>query len=362
MTKIVSRMEKGLEMMMIAFLRSNADMFTWSPSDFRGISPEVIVHMLNVDPTIRPVQQRKRTFELEKNCIINDEIEKCHLARLVNKMLKDQIGKAMDVYVDDMLAKSQRPKTHLSHLKATFAIMRAYGMKLNPTKCTFSVGGSKFLRYMVSNQGIEANPENIEAILQLKSPTSVKDVQKLTVSENAVSLVLVRREKRIQNPIYYISKMLQGVEHRYTVIEKFVLALVVTVRRLRPYFQSHKVVVLTNQSLKSILSRPEASGRLVKWTVELNEYDIEYQGRTAEKGQILANFIMKLAGDQASKNEPTLEIETWMLHVDGSSNANNGGAGTLLQGSKGIEVEVAARLSFSMTNKEAEYEALILGL
>ncbi|KAL0292427.1 UNVERIFIED_CONTAM: hypothetical protein Sradi_6989800 [Sesamum radiatum] len=131
----------------------------------------------------------------------------------------------MEVYVDDMLVKS-REEVHLKDLKHAFGIMRAYGMKLNPNKCTFGVRGGKFLGYMVSERGIEANPEKIEAIAGLQSPKTLKEVQKLT---------------------------------------------------------------------------------------------------------------------------------------DGSLNASNGGA-AILQGPNEIEIEVAARLSFSATNNEAEYEALILGL
>ncbi|KAL2248228.1 UNVERIFIED_CONTAM: Retrovirus-related Pol polyprotein from transposon [Sesamum indicum] len=294
--------------------------------------------------------------------------------RLVNRMFEKQIGSTMEVYVDDMLVKSQRSEKHLRDLEATFAIMRAYGMKLNPTKCTFGVGGGKFLGYMVSKRRIEANPKKIAATLELKSPSSIKDVQKLiafkqlkdylrrlpllvnprledtlflylAVSEHAVSSALVREENRIQNPVYYISKMLQGAELRYSMIEKLVLGLVVTARRLRPYFQSHKITVLTNQPLKNILSRPE-----------LGEHDIDYQAKTSEKGQILAYFVMELS------NENTPENGLWMLHVDGSSNASNGGAGILIQGPKEVEIEVATRLSFQATNNEAEYEALILGL
>ncbi|XP_011100977.1 uncharacterized protein LOC105179080 [Sesamum indicum] len=215
--------------------------------------------------------------------------------RLVNRMFKEQIGKSMEVYVDDMLVKSQRSYDHLSHLKKAFAIIRTYGMNLNPSKCTFGVGGGKFLGYM-------------------------------------------------------------GAEKRYAETKKLALALVVTARKLGSYFQSHKVVVLTNHPLKSIMSRPEASGRLVKWAVELGEHDIEYQARTVEKAQVLADFVMELA------SEPNQELTTWMLHVDGSSNAGNRGASILIQGPEGVEIEVATRLSFSTTNNESEYEALILGL
>ncbi|KAL2237799.1 UNVERIFIED_CONTAM: Ribonuclease HI [Sesamum indicum] len=184
----------------------------------------------------------------------------------------------------------------------------------------------------------------------------------LAVSENAVSSVLVMEEGNNQNPVYYVSKMLQGAESRYSEMERLALALVVTARKLRPYFQSHKVVVLTNQPLKHVMSRPEASERLIKWAVELGQYDIDYQPRTAQKAQVLADFVMELSGDQKEPETAEQPCLKWMLHVHGSSNANNGGAGVLIQGPKGVEIEVAAHLSFPVTNNEAEYEALILGL
>ena len=73
-----------------------------------------------------------------------------------------------------------RRDDQLAHLGATFDIMRSYGMMLNPAKCTFGVRGDKFLGYMVSERGIGANLEKIQAIMWLGSPRSVKDVQKLT--------------------------------------------------------------------------------------------------------------------------------------------------------------------------------------
>ncbi|KAL2240957.1 UNVERIFIED_CONTAM: Retrovirus-related Pol polyprotein from transposon opus [Sesamum indicum] len=453
------------EGIMITFLRSNVDMFAWDPSDFWGINPEVIVHRLNVDPSMRPVQQKKRTFGEEKNAIIEGEVNKLLRAgyvsevqytdwlanvvvvpkpggkwrmctdftdlnkacpkdpyplpridvlvdstagykifsmmdayqgyhqiymatedriktsfvtdrgifcynvmpfglknagatyqRLVNKMFAQQIGKTMEVYVDDMLVKSHKPDEHLEHLKIAFAIMREHGMKLNPSKCTFGVAGGKFLGYMVSERGIEANPEKIEAILNLKSPTSIKEVQKLTaISDDAVSSVLIKEKGKIQNPVYYVSKMLQGAKTRYAEIEKLALAVVVTARKLRPYFQSHRIMVRTNHPLRNILTRPEASGRMIKWAVELGEFDITYQSRTAEKAQILADFMVEISSVPK-------DLEVWMLHVDGSSNANNGGAGILIEGTGGMEIEVAVRLSFPITNNEAEYEALLLSL
>ncbi|KAL2246198.1 UNVERIFIED_CONTAM: Gag-Pol polyprotein [Sesamum indicum] len=120
----------------------------------------------------------------------------------------------------------------------------------------------------------------------------------LAVSDYAVSSVLVREESGKQNPVYYVSKMLQGAEKKYIQIEKLALALVITARKLRPYFQSHPIVVLTNHPLKQVMSKPDTSGpngAKVEVAVRLNfpatnneaEYEALIQGlQTALDGGI----------------------------------------------------------------------------
>ncbi|XP_011083337.1 uncharacterized protein LOC105165875 [Sesamum indicum] len=103
--------------------------------------------------------------------------------------------------------------------------------------------------------------------------------------------------------------MLQGAETRYAEIEKLALAVVVTARKLRPYFQSHQIVVRTNHLLRNILTRPEASGRMIKWAVELGEFDITYQSRTAEKAQILADFMIEIRRPRGSRNMDVAWLE-----------------------------------------------------
>ena len=78
--------------------------------------------------------------------------------RLMNKMFAHQIGRNVQVYVDDMLVKSLREDDHLDNLKETFNTLRSYNMKLNPNKCAFGVTVGKFLGFMVSQRGIEVNP------------------------------------------------------------------------------------------------------------------------------------------------------------------------------------------------------------
>ena len=96
--------------------------------------------------------------------------------RLVNKMFSKQIGRNMEVYVDDMLVKSKEESAHLDNLQEMFTTLRQYQMKLNPSKCAFGVASGKFLGIMVSQKGIEANLEKVQAILGMTSPKTVKEV------------------------------------------------------------------------------------------------------------------------------------------------------------------------------------------
>ena len=100
--------------------------------------------------------------------------------RLVNHMFRPQIGPNVEVYVDDMLVKSQDEEIHLDDLQETFDTLRQYSMKLNPSKCAFGVSSRKFMGFMVSHRGIKTNPDKIQAILDMKPPQNVKEVQSLT--------------------------------------------------------------------------------------------------------------------------------------------------------------------------------------
>ena len=80
------------------------------------------------------------------------------------------------MYVDDMLVKSKEKVNHLDDLKETFNTLRKYNMKLNLAKCVFAIALGKFLGFMVSQRGIEANPDKVKAIIEVKSPKIVKEV------------------------------------------------------------------------------------------------------------------------------------------------------------------------------------------
>ncbi|KAK3036927.1 hypothetical protein RJ639_030892 [Escallonia herrerae] len=239
---------------------------TTAPAYMPRIDPEVITHRLNVDPSKKPVKQKKRTFVPERQEKIEEEESK-------------------KIFLDGLLSKIVRRTQNI-----------------------------------------------LEFSTLLSEPLPGEDLfLYLSVTEVTVRAVLVREEDRVQKPIYYVSKVLQDVETRYPKIDKIGLALIISARHLRPYFQSHTIVVLTDQPLRKVLLSPEASGRLVNWYVELGEFDIQYKSRTAIKAQALADFIV-----ECTLLEDPLQLviskvtDPWNIYVDGSSTVGSSGAKIIL--------------------------------
>ena len=116
--------------------------------------------------------------------------------RLVNEIFTKLLGKYMEVYVDDMLVKSLQAELQIQHLEETFQVLSQYKMKFNLAKCAFGVASGKFFSFMVHNCGIEANPEKIQALLDMKSPVKIKDVQSLPRRIAALNRFIARATNR----------------------------------------------------------------------------------------------------------------------------------------------------------------------
>lgn len=100
------------------------------------------------------------------------------------------------------------------------------------------------------------------------------------------------------------------METRYPKMEKWVLALVIAAKKLRPYFQAYPIIVMTDQPFRQVLYKPEASGRLVKWLVKLSEFDISYQPQIIIKAQALADFVVECTkANQKSSNSSGTDKE-----------------------------------------------------
>lgn len=190
----------------------------------------------------------------------------------------------------------------------------------------------------------------------------------LAISEHAVSGALMRNDGGKLKPIYYMSKMLLDADSRYTPLEKLALALVSSARKLRHYFQAHRITVLTDQLLKLLFHKVDLSCRVAKWAMELGEFDVHFEPRKAIKGQVVADFIAEFQPKGRSDERDETDNETtglgdgWTLYVNGSSNHKGAGIGIILVSPDGCTLEKAIRLGFEASNNEAEYEALIAGV
>lgn len=178
----------------------------------------------------------------------------------------------------------------------------------------------------------------------------------LATTGHAVSVALVREEGKEQSPIYFVSHVLRDAETRYTQIEKAAYALVIAARKLRPYFQSHAIKVYTSVPLKKAFANFDSSGRLLKWALEISEFDISFHPQTAQKSQIFADFIAEYSG--------VAEVieDRWTVYVDGAASPQGSGAGVSLTGPRGEVFNYALHFKFTATNNMAEYEAMIAGL
>ena len=136
-------------------------------------------------------------------------------------------------------------------------------------------------------------------------------------------------------------------------MENLILALVTTARKLRPYFLVHTIEVPTEYPMKQVLHKPETSGRLMKWAIELSEFDIRYRPKTTIKGQVLADFIMEFTSTEPARDaQATTDLSTWKLSINGASNAQGSGAGLILTSPEGIDIEYALRFdSIPLTTK-----------
>ncbi|GJR15768.1 hypothetical protein Tco_0798420 [Tanacetum coccineum] len=144
-------------------------------------------------------------------------------------------------------------------------------------------------------------------------------------------------------------------------MEKLVLALVHASRRLLRHFQAHTIVVITDQPIKQILSRPNNAERMLKWTFKLEVFDISYRLRTCIHGQVLADFIMERPEDEGSPTGIQVEeeiLESRAIFTDGSSCLEGLVVILILINPEGVEFTYAIRFEFDTSNNEVEYEAL----
>ncbi|GJR52158.1 reverse transcriptase domain-containing protein [Tanacetum coccineum] len=227
--------------------------------------------------------------------------------RLVDKAFHKQIGRNLEVYVDDLVIKRRTEDEIVRDIKETLKTIREINMKLNPKKCTFGVEEGMFIGYKVNSKGLKVCPDKVDIVLSLSSPKCLKDVQKLN--------------RKLASLNRFLAK---------------------SAEKSLPFFKTLKKCTRKND---------------FHWTTEAP--------RVSFKGQILADFIVERL-EEDSLDTPVEEeeelSEPWILFTDGSSCTDGSGAGLILTNPEGMEFTYALRFRFDATNNEVEYKALIAGL
>jgi len=111
------------------------------------------------------------------------------------------------------------------------------------------------------------------------------------------------------------------------------MALVIAARRLRYYFLAHTIFVRTDQPIKQLLSRPNMAGRMLRWSLELSEFDVQYESKRELKAQALADFVAEMT---SITDSPDPTKNKWTIYVDGASSSSRSGAGIILENDEGL--------------------------
>ena len=181
----------------------------------------------------------------------------------------------------------------------------------------------------------------------------------IVVAPYAVSLVLIRVDCGVQRPVYYVSKSLHEAEVRYLPLEKSILAVVLSTRKLPHYFQAHTVVVLTQLLLKTILRSADYTRKVAKWGTILGAFDIKYMPRTSIKGQVLVDLVAEFTEPPIEELESRENMDeklvgtisqycllAWKVYVDGASNQKGSGMGLVVISPEKVIIEKSLRLDF----------------
>ncbi|GAU41009.1 hypothetical protein TSUD_178480 [Trifolium subterraneum] len=311
--------------------------------------------------------------------------------RMMNKVFHNEIGDMLEVYMDDMIVKSEEEIDHTIHLKRVFDQARKFNMRFNPEKCTFGVKAGKFLGFYLTERGIEANPDKCIAFFDYPTPKSKKSIQTMNgmltsmarfvakSAQHALPLFkLLRKEttfewtEECEGALQHLKRALSEppVLTRPVEGEKLYLYLAVALEAIsavliRETEQGKKPVYFVSRALQGPELRyfqiEKIALAVIMAARKLRYYFLAHSivirtDQPALKAQVLADFVAEMTTSMTS------EKNKWTIFVDGSSNSQGSGADIILENGDGVLIEVSLRLSFPTTNNQAEYEAFLAGL
>ncbi|GKD33625.1 reverse transcriptase domain-containing protein [Tanacetum coccineum] len=208
--------------------------------------------------------------------------------RLVDSAFKEQIGVNLKAYVDDMVIKSRTVQDIIKDIEQTFSTLRRINIKLNSKKCSFGMEEGKFLGYIVTSEGIRANPKKAKAVMDMPSPKTLKQMQSLSGKLAALNRFLSKSAERSLPFLDTLKKCTNKKDFRWTEATEIAFLEIKKLVSELPTLTTQRKVI-TDSPIRQVLNNSGASGRLAKWSVELGAYGITYVPRVAVKGQVLAD-------------------------------------------------------------------------
>jgi len=340
--------------------------------------------------------------------------------RLMDKVFSHLMGKCVEVYVDDMVVKSPSHHQHAQDLSAVFSALKQYSLRLNPDKCIFDVNHGKFLGFMLTQRSIEANPEKCNAIIEMRSSTSIKEVQRLIGCLTAISRFLSKLSEQTQSIIQLLKKSAKFTwnDDCEQIFQKLKAILTSPPNLHKPDTHQSLLVYITSTDhtvnavlvqdiggtqhpihfVSRTLQDPETRYQMVgKLALSLVQQPAAYahtskittsspklitQYRRYCKNQTLwdecrlgplscpsstsVTNLMAPSKLDASWTlyirydlQQTLAEDQWTLYVDGSSNPKGAGVDIVLEGPNDILIEKSLHFAFRTSNNQAEYEAIL---
>ncbi|KAK4407979.1 Transposon Tf2-12 polyprotein [Sesamum angolense] len=195
----------------------------------------------------------------------------------------------------------------------------------------------------------------------------------VAAQERSVGILLAQKnDEGKENALYYLSRTMTPNELKYSPIEKLCLALIFSIQKLKHYFQSHSIHLVSKANpLKYVMAKPVLSDRLARWYLQLQQFEITYVPKKATKGQVLSDFLAdhpmpaewELSDDLSDEDVLVIEVTPpWKMYFDGASHKEGAGAGVIFVTSEGEVLPYSFTLTWNCSNNVAEYQALILGL
>ncbi|KAM0867188.1 hypothetical protein ACQ4PT_042180 [Festuca glaucescens] len=338
--------------------------------------------------------------------------------RLMCIALGEQMGRNAEAYVDDIVVKTRKGDTLIEDLRETFTNLCKVNIKLNPAKCVFGVPSGKLLGFLVSHRGIEANPDKIHAIEEMKPLRKLKDIQRLTGCLAALGRFIARLGEKAL-PFFKLMKKTgefkwtPEADEAFAALKRYLTsppsdcadtaspdgldgptgeptlaeALEPTLEETSASrFMQHPVYfvstvlrdarerVVTKYPLETVLRNPNATGRVAEWAIELQPFELTFDTTPTKKSRALAEFTAEWT--DASPDDGEAEEETqqlgkliaglWSMTFDDAFNEHGAGSADILTSPTGDKLRCAVQLRFKDTDKcsnnIAEYEGLLSDL